>query len=256
MGETSVKILISPNSPSEAKVAWECGADIIDIKNIHEGSLGASFPWVIREVIERIPDQCARFSATLGDLPFKPGTASLAALGAVVSGVHYVKAGLHGPKSKTEGVKLMGAVVRTCKDYNPAVQVVAAGYADYRRFGGLDPQTLIAVAAESGADMVLVDTFFKDGNNLFDAMTEDEIGHFVEQAHRNRLKAGLAGSLRLEHLPTLVAAGADVIGVRGAVCIAHDRAAGIDAALTREFLGAAHQLRERQDDGRPQAVAS
>src|SRR5438105_329295 len=51
-----VKVLISPVDTNEAVVAWECGTDIIDIKNINEGSLGASFPWVIREVISRVND--------------------------------------------------------------------------------------------------------------------------------------------------------------------------------------------------------
>src|SRR5579863_7868061 len=115
-----MKVLMSPISPAEATIAWESGTDIIDIKNIDEGSLGASFPWIIKGVIEAVPDQDALFSATLGDLPFKPGTASLAALGALSCGVKYVKAGLHGVRTMSEGVQLMRAVVRTCRDYDPS----------------------------------------------------------------------------------------------------------------------------------------
>jgi uncharacterized protein (UPF0264 family) len=66
-------VLISPVSKAEAKIAWACGTDIIDIRNIAEGSLGASFPWVIKGVIESVPDKNVVFSATLGDLPCKPG---------------------------------------------------------------------------------------------------------------------------------------------------------------------------------------
>ena len=255
MGGENLKILISPASVEEARIAWACGADIIDIKNTQEGSLGASFPWIIKNAIDGVADVRAVFSASLGDLSCKPGTASLAALGAAACGVHYVKAGLFGPKSKTEGMELMCAVARACKDYNPAVRVVAAGYADYRRFGGLDPQTLTAIAAESGSEIVMVDTFIKDGKNLFDAMGEEEIDDFIAQAHRRGLQVALAGSLRREHLPVLVHIGADIIGVRGALCLGHDRDAAIDRVLTKEFIAAADELRRRQGHAQAYAVA-
>lgn len=128
-----MKILISPIDAEEAVLAHQCGTDIIDIKNTREGSLGASFPWIIREVIERVGDPDVVFSATLGDLPHKPGTAALAARGAVTSGVRYVKAGLHGSANVTEGTELMSAVDRAAKEADPSTLVVTAGYADYGR---------------------------------------------------------------------------------------------------------------------------
>lgn len=237
-----MKVLISPINTQEAVVAWECGTDIIDIKNINEGSLGASFPWIIREVIERIDDRDVVFSATLGDLPHKPGTASLAALGAVSSGVKYVKAGLHGSKDVAEGTELMRGVVRTCKDYDRAVTVVTAGYADYRRFGGLTPLQLVEIAKASGSDMVMLDTYIKDGKNLFDATNEDELAEFVERAHDAGLKVALAGSVRAEHLEPLARIGTDVVGVRGAVCGGFDRGTTIDPAKARSFIEAANSM--------------
>jgi len=237
-----MKVLISPVSLEEAMIAWECGTDIIDIKNIKEGSLGASFPWIIKEVISSIPDKNVVFSATLGDLPYKPGTAALAALGAVSCGVKYVKAGLKGPKNFAEGFDMMQAVVRTCKDFNPSVIVVAAGYADYRRFDGLDPLVLVDIAAKSHSDLVMLDTLFKDGKTLFDAMTEAELSLFVQRAHQNGLKVALAGSVRAEHLGSLSRIGADIVGVRGAVCGSYDRATTIDSLKAREFIAAANAI--------------
>ena len=61
-----------------------------------EGSLGAQFPWRTREVVALTAPRGIKTSATLGDLPFKPGTAALAAYGAANTGVTYIKAGLHG----------------------------------------------------------------------------------------------------------------------------------------------------------------
>ena len=38
-------VLISPVSPEEASTILDCNVDIIDVKNVNEGSLGAQFPW-------------------------------------------------------------------------------------------------------------------------------------------------------------------------------------------------------------------
>ena len=88
-----MRLLVSPMNMEEAHAALAGGADILDVKNPKEGSLGANFPWVIRSVADlaggRVP-----VSATIGDLEFKPGTASLASLDSASSGADYVKAGL------------------------------------------------------------------------------------------------------------------------------------------------------------------
>lgn len=237
-----MKVLISPINTREALVAFECGTDIIDVKNINEGSLGASFPWVIREVIDAIGSPKAVFSATLGDLPHKPGTAALAALGAVTSGVTYIKAGLHGSRTVDEGTELMTGVVRACKDVNPDVTVVTAGYADHRRFDGLTPDMLVEIARRSTSDMVMMDTLIKDGKTLFDALTVEELTDFVGKAHEAGLKVALAGSVRAEHLAALAGTGVDVVGVRGAVCGSYDRSTTIDPEKAKQFIAHANSL--------------
>jgi (5-formylfuran-3-yl)methyl phosphate synthase len=235
-----MRVLGSPISLAEARVLCEGGVDIIDVKNVKEGSLGASFPWVIREVVQAFPTHPARqFSATLGDLPYKPGTAALAALGAAVSGVDYVKAGLHGVRTYAEAKAMMQAVVQACKGYRPAITVVAAGYADYRRFGGLPTGELVAAARDAGADLVMVDTAIKDGTTLFDALSVEEVEAFVQAARAAGLRVALAGSLQQAHLPLLKQLGPDVVGVRGALCEQGDRTTGITLARVREFMQAA-----------------
>ena len=42
-----MKLLVSPMNVQEAIASEQGGADIIDVKNPREGSLGANFPWVI-----------------------------------------------------------------------------------------------------------------------------------------------------------------------------------------------------------------
>jgi len=74
-----MRLLVSPMNIEEACAAIEGGADILDVKNPKEGSLGANFPWAIRAVVDLAAGRMP-VSATIGDLDFKPGTASLAAL--------------------------------------------------------------------------------------------------------------------------------------------------------------------------------
>jgi uncharacterized protein (UPF0264 family) len=238
-----MKVLISPISIEEAQAVYAGGADIIDIKNVKEGSLGASFPWIIRGIVQAIKGPNITFSATLGDLPYKPGTASQAALGAAVSGARYIKAGLYGVKGYQEAFEVMDAVRRTCRDYDPGITVVAAGYADYRRFGGLDTDTLVRVAKDAQCDLVMVDTAIKDGKTLFDALSDAEIRSFVDKAHQAGLQVALAGSIKREHLDAVRQSGADVVGVRGAVCKGTDRTTSIDAGMVQSFMQEVRRLK-------------
>lgn len=218
-------LLISPINTEEALEAIEGGADIIDVKNPKEGSLGANFPWVIRSIRELTP-KGMQVSATLGDVPYKPGTVSLAAAGAVVSGADYIKVGLYGTRNYSEALEVMENVVKTVNDFNEDILVVASGYADAHRVGAVDPMEIPRVAADSGADLAMVDTAVKDGKTLFDFMDQETILKFTEEIHGYGLKNALAGSIKEDQLKTLYELGCDVVGVRGAACTGGDRNSG------------------------------
>lgn len=218
-------LLISPINTEEAREAIEGGADIIDVKNPKEGSLGANFPWVIKSIRELTPEDML-VSATLGDVPYKPGTVSLAAAGAVVSGADYIKVGLYGTKNYSQALEVMENVVRTAKNFNDNILVVASGYADAHRVGAVNPMAIPRVAADSGADLAMLDTAVKDGKTLFDFMDEDAISKFTDESHDFGLKNALAGSVKEDQLELLNNLGCDVVGIRGAACTGGDRNKG------------------------------
>ena len=221
-----MKLLVSVVNKTEALDSINGGAHILDVKNPKEGSLGANFPRVIRQVKEVTPENL-EVSATIGDLPNLPGTASLAALGAAVSGVDYVKVGLFGVKTSEEATALMTEVVRAVKEYDRGVKTIASGYADFRTVGCVNPLELPMVAHNAGADGVLVDVKNKDGkNNLFSFLTDQKLKELVDKAHNYNLLAALAGSLDKQDIPRVYHLGADIIGVRGAVCTRKDRLGG------------------------------
>ncbi len=228
-------LLVSPINREEAIEAIEGGADIIDVKNPKEGSLGANFPWVIKEIREITPKNLL-VSATVGDVPFKPGTISLAALGAAYSGADYIKVGLYGVKNYREGVELMKNIVKAVKDFDENKIVVAAGYADAYRVGAVEPLIIPKIARDAGADVAMLDTAIKDGKTLFDFLDEKILSEFVEECHKYGLKCALAGSIKKEHFPILKKIGTDIVGVRGAACKGGDRNTGkIDRELVKEL---------------------
>lgn len=223
--DAQLKLLISPVNEAEAQEAAAGGADIIDIKNPKEGALGASYPWVIKQIRQNTP-RGIEVSCTIGDMPNLPGSASLAALGAVSLGVDYLKVGLYGLKTSEDATFLLQQVCRAAKEYNPQVKVAAAGYADAQKIGSLNPLLIPDVVHKAEADIAMLDTAVKDGTSLFNNLSTKQLQLFVNSAHELDLQVALAGSLRRQDLPVIYALGADIAGLRGAACTGSDRNRG------------------------------
>ena len=104
-----MKLLVSVVDAGEARAAAAAGADVVDVKNPAEGSLGAPSPAVIAAVRAAVPPTC-RSAPRSATCPTCPGTAALAALGAARSGATFVKVGLWGVATEAEAVALLRAV--------------------------------------------------------------------------------------------------------------------------------------------------
>ena len=72
-------LLISPINHEEALESIKGGADIVDVKNPKEGSLGANFPWVIKEIRELTPED--KLVIATGADNFKPPMEGINATG-------------------------------------------------------------------------------------------------------------------------------------------------------------------------------
>jgi uncharacterized protein (UPF0264 family) len=228
-----MRLLVSPMNLEEARVAMAGGADILDVKNPKEGSLGANFPWAIREVVDLAKGKVP-VSATIGDLDYKPGTASLAALGAAVSGADYIKAGLLGVRTADQAADMLSSIVRAVKDFEKRKKVVASAYSDFGRVGSISPMLLSDVAKSSGADVVMVDTAIKDGRSTFEFMSEQELSEFISAGQRLGLEVAIAGTIGFEDLDLLKRLNPDIIGVRGIVC-GGDRRSSIKSELVSKL---------------------
>jgi (5-formylfuran-3-yl)methyl phosphate synthase len=224
-----MQLLVSPRDIPEARKSL--AADIIDVKKPSEGSLGANFPWVIREIksISTKP-----VSAAIGDFDYKPGGASLAAYGAACSGADYIKVGL-----MFDGIEkasdLIESVVKAVKDEFPEKRVVISAYSDYVRLGSISPFDMAPLVAEAGADLAMIDTGIKDGKSTFDFMDEATLTRFTWKNHDLGIGTAIAGALKMDDIPMLKRINPDIIGVRGMVC-GGDRNASIREELVQRLM--------------------
>lgn len=220
-----MELLVSPSSLEEARNSL--AADIIDVKRPAEGSLGANFPWVIREIKKLAGDKPV--SAAIGDYDFKPGSASLSALGAAYAGADYIKLGLMF-SGRERALEVIRSMTRAVKDEFPEKYVVFAAYADYQRIGSISPMDISDLVAGAGGDIAMIDTGIKDGKSAFEFMNEEELTAFTEQNRDHGLRTALAGSLKFEDIECLKRIDPEIIGVRGMVC------GGDRSATVREDL--------------------
>jgi uncharacterized protein (UPF0264 family) len=200
-----MQILVSVVSEGEVAEAVAGGADILDVKNTLEGSLGAAQPEVIRAIRAAAPAHCP-VSVAIGDAPQLPGTMALAALGAASCDVQYVKVGLFGARTLFEGTEMVRAVCRAARSVAPGIKIMAAGYADGATVGSISP------------DGCMLDTLAKGGDNLFSFMDPEPLSRFLARCRDLGLSSALAGRLGMKDAPLLCELGPDIAGFRSAVC--------------------------------------
>ena len=200
-----MKLLVSVRDVDEALLAAAGGADFVDLKEPHDGALGAlplaTIAAVVAALRARHPGR--KISATVGD----PGGLAFAALlervaATAACGVDYVKVGLR-PGDQATLAAL--AVTRAT--------VVPVFVADH----GLDA-ALIDAACAAPFPALMLDTEAKLGGSLLDRLGDAELARFVARSRAAGRLAGLAGALRADELPRLARLAPDFAGFRSAVC--------------------------------------
>lgn len=234
-----IRMLASVRDLDEARTVLEAGVDLIDLKQPADGALGALPTDVIREVVAFVAGRTLT-SATAGNVEPEPQAVQAAMARIATSGVDYVKAGLF-PGNWQRGGRDYAAV-RTCLGALAPLagtQRIAVMFADLA-----PPLDLVDAVVDAGFDGVMVDTALKVGHSLPDVASTEWLSGFVERARAHGLLCGLAGSLRVAHIPALAQLCPDYLGFRGALCAGQARAQALDARAVvnvREALGAAQR---------------
>lgn len=234
-----VRLLASVTSAAEAEVAMAAGVDIIDAKNPRQGALGALDQDAL-DAIRRVVPAHIPMSATTGDVPCGDIAGVRAAVARVAaSGTDFVKIGLFTSvgsrvESNAEMTRLLAVLARDPHAFGRRVAVLLADQS-----AAIEIVTALPAAGFAG---VMLDTAEKTRAALPDLVPLATLQGFVDRAHEAGLFAGLAGALRLRHIPELTALRPDILGFRGALCEGCDRLAviGSHAVLAvRDALTAA-----------------
>ncbi len=209
-----MRLLISIKDAGEAReILLAGGVDVLDVKNPAEGTLGANVPWVIEEIKELVGGKM-ELAASIGDLDYKPGTASQAAYGVALLGVDYVTASMFALKTKEQVVDMESKLAKAIEDFG--CELIISGYADFKRVGCANPFEYVSELKD--ADVVMLDTAIKDGTNILDFSTIAELAEFRDAAHERGMEVVIAGSIRYPQLPLVAGLKPDFLGFRGIVC--------------------------------------
>ncbi len=224
----AIQMLASVRTLSEARAAAAGGADLIDLKEPSRGALGAlplqQMVAIVAGLRERWP--ILPISATIGDLP-DDGEQWMAqrVTEVAATGVDYVKVGIE------RGPLAAGLLARLATLPGQRVPVLLAD-------GGLD-FSLVALACELRFPVVMLDTANKGARSLFDCVDRTGLVRLLQVVHSHGLRAGLAGSLHLAHVPCLRELAPDIAGFRSALC-AGARTDCLDPARVAAVRAALH----------------
>jgi uncharacterized protein (UPF0264 family) len=218
------RFLASVTGESEARLCASLGADIIDAKNPAQGALGALPGERVRAIRAAVPIEVP-VSATIGDPTDDPDIAAEAARFMAAAGADIVKVGFWPQDGQEDVVRRLGALPLG------SARLVAVLLVDR----GLDLR-LVGPIRDAGFAGIMLDTADKRAGTLPERLADDALADFVNTVQGLGLFAGLAGSLRADHVPRLLALGAlgpDVLGFRGGLCRDGARTSSLDAEAVR-----------------------
>ena len=236
-----MRLLVSVRNAGEARAAVMGGAEIIDAQEPLAGPIGQVAPATLAAIHGALPAGL-RLSAALGDATAVDDVAR--AVGRVSVPVSYVKLGFRGVLEVPRLAALLGVAVRRAAELPGRPAVIAVAYADHAKVGAPPPGLFPRLLAETGADGLLVDTYAKDGTTLFDHQGVEQLAALARALSPGELTFALGGSLGMADLRAAGEAGADILGVRGAVC-SGGRSGRVEEGLVRQLAEAVRSARAR-----------
>ena len=225
-------LMVSVQDVEEALEAEQGGADVVDVKNLHEALVGSGHPSIVRQVRGIIPVE-KHVSVTLGVVPNQSGTVAMAVYAAAQMDATSVKVGFQ-RADYDSAVAVLQESRRALEGFN--TKLVGSVFADNELYlDGLDPNCMVQLAKDGECDGFLIDTLTKDGRNLFDFMSESTLRDIVLQGKELGMSTALSGHLKISDLAELARINPDIVGVRGAVCSNGDRGRAVAWEAVAEF---------------------
>lgn len=198
--------LASVSCSSEAVTALLNGAEIIDCKNPTDGPLGALPCKMIDDIVKAVKGRVP-VSATIGNTMDDPDATFKAASHISETGVDFIKVGFYATGDSQACILRLKSLIEN------KTKIVGLFFAEVSL-----SFHYLSYMAKAGFAGVMLDTFNKKGAALPDLIPNRRLRQFINLAHQNGMFAGLAGSLRINHLDNIIRLNPDIIGLRGALC--------------------------------------
>ncbi len=233
------QLLVSVRNVAEVIAAIEGGADIIDVKDPHRGSLGCAAPDMILAIanaIGLIKGTRPPLSLALGELQEWLSSDLTSLRNAIQAAMpQFLKLGLAETCTAQGSASWIAEWQRVRTSIRGTHEWVAVAYADSEesRSPGID--AILQAAIEGGCRILLIDTHTKNGTSLLDHLTLDALQVIRRQTREHGLKLALAGSVAQSDLPLLLQIQPDIIAVRSAVCEHGDRTATVSKDRVQAF---------------------
>ena len=273
----SPRLLVSVRSVRESVDAFAGGADIVDLKEPRNGSLGAVSSEVAQDVCDVLASSALEtrrgnvppLSLAMGELSqWNPSRQKKSPEfpSQLLERFTYAKIGLAGCDKLDWQPRWMEWSAALPENVNPVLVI----YADWRLASAPSvsevlhfatkrySQSKILCKSAAGAAAItsnyrrlggiLLDTWRKGAGRLFDVMTEAETSRLIKSIRSLGVWAAVAGSLDSEAIAQAAFMNPDVVAVRGAVC------GGVRTdAVQRELV---NRLRRQLDSLDPIATPS
>jgi uncharacterized protein (UPF0264 family) len=212
-------LLVSVRSAAEALAALAGGADLIDVKEPSQGSLGAADDDTISAVVRAVAGR-APVSAALGELVDLIGSPNGEGGRLLVDGVSLFKTGLARCAMlgdwQTHWRHVVDTLISTSLNGN--AQAVAVVYADWQAAQSPSPHDVLSAAIQRRSPALLIDTWDKSGGTLFDHWPAGDLQGFVSEVRLHNISVVLAGSLTSQNVTTAARLAPDLVAVRTAAC--------------------------------------
>jgi (5-formylfuran-3-yl)methyl phosphate synthase len=219
-------MLASVNSVAEAKIVLDAGVDIIDIKNPHEGALGALKPEEVKSIVEFVNGEVLT-SATIGDVTSDDPELLNYIISMSETGVDYVKVGVFDKQPSEYFINTIRVAA------SQGIKLVIVLFAE--NYQQVDS---VRSLMQSGISGIMLDTKEKNGKSLKTILNNNELEKFVETAKEFGLLTGLAGSLKFDDIEQLLPIKSDYLGFRGALCSESNRIKSINTVQVENIRNA------------------
>ncbi|CAB1274102.1 (5-formylfuran-3-yl)methyl phosphate synthase [Candidatus Nitrosacidococcus tergens] len=199
--------------------------DILDLKESEPDKdiFGVLPIKVIQQTVRLMHKHC-QISATIGNISIDFSQICNIAREVVATKVDYLKIGLllnNITPSAFQSLQLLAS---------QNTSLIGVLFAD-----NLFSFSWIPTLKKNGFKGVMLDTLSKNRSGLLSYLSLKQIKYFIDVSHSNGLIVGLAGSLRIEDIPSLLPLQADYLGFRGALCTNQDRKESLNLIAARSI---------------------